>query len=496
MIYQGLPRRWRTSPAAGIFPRRTRTIRGAALLGAVALASCGCGSALSMSQIAAAAHGNGVSSGTAPGGGQSSGGQLGSGATQSGSASQTATAVGGAGAAGSGSLGAPTTTGVAAAGPGGASGGGSGPAGGDHAPILIGSVGDYSGAPGAVLAYEAETVQVWAKWENAHGGVDGHQIQVIVEDDGGDPSHYQSDVEDLVNNKHVLAFVDNGANLTAQAGQSFLESKQVPVIGAGDGNSAWTSSPMYFNLQSPTDALIGGELKQAKDQFHVTKVGVMACVESQSCAAYYNDTPRLAAQLGMTVVYSARISITQPDFTSECLQAQSSGAQVVEGIGDENTFHRIVDSCSRQGYHPDYVAPSPNDGDGQVSGLANVVSANGAFPFDGDVSNPAVQEYLSAFKAYASNSILSQYTALSWAAAKLFQHVIDTSIGTGTPSTPKILAGLWSINGFTTSGLSLPLTYHAHAANAGTPNCWFPLSFSNGHWTGPDGLTPQCDNSL
>ena len=475
---------------------RRRALGKWALAAATLLALSSCGSALPLSKIAEAAHGNesrsgstavGVGSVTGPGGsvggGTGSGGQIGSSGAKAGS--------------GSGGSESPTASSGATGGTNGTGGISSGAGGGDHTPILVGSVGDYSGAPGAVLAYEPETLQVWAKWENAHGGVDGHPIQVIVEDDGGNPSTYQSDIEDLVNNKHVLAFVDNGANLTAQAGESFLDSKQIPVIGAGDGNSAWTTNQMYFNLQAATDALIGGELLEAKNTFHVTKVADLACVESQACTSYYNDSPRLAAALGMQVVYSAHISITQPDFTSECLQAQSNGAQVVEGIGDENTFHRIVESCLRQGYHPDWIAPSPNDGDSQVSGLTNVVGANGAFPFDGDATSPAVAEYVRAFKTYAPGSILSQYTALSWAAAKLFQHVIDTSIGTSVPTTPKILAGLWAIKNFDVNGLELPLTYNAHTANAGTTStCWFGLIFQNNRWNALNGLTPMCDSRV
>ena len=46
------------------------------------------------------------------------------------------------------------------------------------------------------------------------------------------PQRYQAAVKDLVENKHVIAFVANFAPFTIQAGVKYLESKQVPVIGA------------------------------------------------------------------------------------------------------------------------------------------------------------------------------------------------------------------------------------------------------------------------
>ena len=35
-------------------------------------------------------------------------------------------------------------------------------------------------------------MRVWQQWTNAHGGVNGHPVEVLIGDDGGDPGRYIS----------------------------------------------------------------------------------------------------------------------------------------------------------------------------------------------------------------------------------------------------------------------------------------------------------------
>ena len=65
--------------------------------------------------------------------------------------------------------------------------------------IDIGVVGTASG-PQASSSAQYETVApAWAAWVNANGGINGHQVKVITEDDGGNAATAQSQVETLIN---------------------------------------------------------------------------------------------------------------------------------------------------------------------------------------------------------------------------------------------------------------------------------------------------------
>ncbi|MDQ1697818.1 MAG: branched-chain amino acid transport system substrate-binding protein [Frankiaceae bacterium] len=455
---------------------------------ALGLSAAACGSALPHADIVAASRGNAQVGAAAPG--TTSGGTT----SQGGTTGTTSGLPGSTTGSNSGVAGGQTGPGAAATtGPGSSSGNGSTTADGDHTPIIIGSVGNYSGVPGAILKYEPITLQVWAKSMNAQGGVAGHPIQVIVVDDGSDPAHYQSAVRDLVENKHVIAFVDQGASQTADAAENYLESKRIPVVGAGDGNPAWEESWPYFDLQIPTPPGVAGDLAGAAKYQHATKIAVLACVEGAVCTTWKNTVPKYAPRYGMKVVYSASVSLTQPDYTDQCIQARRAGADLVIPVGDVGMFHRVFESCTRQGYKPNYVASAPTDLDEQEEGLDNVVGDNGAFPFDGIPGDPGSDEYLKAMKTYSPNTPLNIYTSLSWATAKLFQHVVEQAIGTGKPTSAKILEGLWAIKNFDVGGLSLPLNWPREKPGGGPPFCWFPLLFKGGHWTSPSNYKPVCD---
>jgi branched-chain amino acid transport system substrate-binding protein len=454
---------------------------GALVLAAVAAAMtvAACGSAVPHDKIVAAANGNAqLSTNGAPGAAANngnSGGQVIAGTNGTTTGGQAGTS-GSGGTGGAGATGGGTSSGTAS--------------GGDKSPIIIGSVGNYSGVPGAILKYEPITLQVWAKYVNAHGGVAGHPVQVIVVDDGSDPARYKSAVRDLVENKHVVAFVDQGASQTANAGEDYLEQKRIPVIGAGDGNPAWSESWPYFNVQDPNEAGMDGVLHVAAKYLHSKKIAILACVEGSICTDWYDNLGKYAPRNGMQVVYRSHISLAQPDYTQECLNARRAGADLVLPVGDANSFHRVYDDCARQSYHPGFVAAAPSDLD---KGRVNVVGASGAFPFDGIPGDKYSDEYLNAFKSYSPDTPLNIYTSLSWATAKLFEHVVETSIGTAKPTSAKILDGMWALKNYTVNGLTLPLSYPKMKAGGGPPFCWFAYRLTAAGWTAPNGLKYDCD---
>src|SRR3981189_3377906 len=57
-------------------------------------------------------------------------------------------------------------------------------------PIVIGNVGPYSapaqGGAGAEVAVGKDAIEAWAKWVNAHGGINTHPVKLIVKDNKND----------------------------------------------------------------------------------------------------------------------------------------------------------------------------------------------------------------------------------------------------------------------------------------------------------------------
>jgi branched-chain amino acid transport system substrate-binding protein len=358
-------------------------------------------------------------------------------------------------------------------------------------PLVIASVGDYSGIAGASEKDGPKALQVWAAWVNDHGGVNGHPVKVYVVDDGMDPQRYQAAVKDLVENKHVIAFVDNFAPFTVQSGVKYLESKHVPVIGGDCAEYVWNQSPMLFPQCPSYVSSIWGIARVGAVYGKGKKFGAIICSEAAACTNtkqewFHNG---LAKKAGVDPVFEADVSIGQPDFTSECLQAQQKGVQIMSVVADVGTVNRVVQSCDRQNYHPQYIQGSGTM-DAHLAtlpGMSDALVQLNDFPWT--VNNAAVAEFRDAYKTYAPDDPLTPNASQGWASAVVFQHAA-ANVGVH-PTSDQILQGLWSMHNETFGGLTPPLSF---VENKPAPDakCSFAMQVQDGKIEAPFGLKTVC----
>jgi branched-chain amino acid transport system substrate-binding protein len=360
------------------------------------------------------------------------------------------------------------------------------------APLVIGSVGNYSGIAGASEKDGPKALQIWAAWVNDHGGVNGHPVKVYVVDDGMDPQRYQAAVKDLVENKHVIAFVDNFAPFTIQAGVKYLEQKRVPVIGGDCAEYVWNQSPMLFP-QCPSYVAGMYDIAHTAAVYGAGKrFGAIICSEAAACTSTKHEwfDHGIAKQAGLDPVFEADVSIGQPDFTAECLQAQRKNVQIMSIVADVGTVSRVVNSCDRQGFHPQYIQASGTmDANlAKLPGMANALVSLNDFPWT-VAGNSGINEFLSAYKTYAPDQPLTPNASQGWASAILFQRAAD-HVG-ANPTSAQILAGLWSMHSDSLGGLAPPLTF-AKDKPAPAALCAFVMKVQNGVMKSPYGLKTVC----
>jgi branched-chain amino acid transport system substrate-binding protein len=484
----------------------------AAVAGLVLVSLAGCGTRLTHQQLETDAFGpsaDGTATGLGTGGAGTPGVSSETGPTSAAGGSTASAGSGGAssgggpigsGPAGSASVSAVTVSGGASTGRSGSgtgtvSGTGSSPAAnsstGPLAPIIIGNVSTLSGPAGTAEAPAVAGLRVWVKWINAQGGILGHPVQLFVDDDGDDPAAHAADIQDLVENKHVIAFVGNEASQTDQGGQSFLDQHHIPVVGGDTSVPIWYSDPMFFPSGAEPDSFAAFALDAAKrfDPQAGSKLGILVCAEAQICSNFASASSSAAPKYGYHIVYNGQASLAQPDYTSNCLSANSAGAGLLVTIFDQASIKRVGRSCSSQGYHPVYIVDSAVDStfDGDPT-WNHAVIGGPSFPFEG-ASGTGPDQFYAAIKQYDPSDPLSGTLAVGWISGRIFQAAAQ---GVGaTPTTAQILNGLWSVKNDTFGGLVGPLTYNKGAA--ATPmRCYFPMLMSGGHWTAPLNDTPVC----
>ena len=359
-------------------------------------------------------------------------------------------------------------------------------------PIVIGGVGDFTNPIGnQPLAFDA--YQAWVDTVNASGGINGHPIKFIWFDTKSNPGSAVSDVKTLVENDHAIAIVDS-SNID-ETFASYLQSKNVPVVGTGNSANPFFQNPDYYSEGQTMDAVLYSMVaigKSAGDK----SVGLMYCSEAPTCAEGVGPFKQAGKSLGVSVPVTLEISASQPNYTAACLSAQQAHT---EGIFVAQAFaavNKVISDCTKQGYHPTWLvdgldmSPSfANVPGGMYLNVTNVpyfanIPAN-------NTMNAAFDKY---FPGMRKSPAFSEGNASQWDSGLLFADGAKAG-GLGangtTPTSAQLIKGLESLHGDTLGGMAPPLTFPA-----GQPHpidCWFEAQMGNGKGTLPIGTQTQCE---
>ncbi len=146
--------------------------------------------------------------------------------------------------------------------------------------LEIGFICSCTGPEASTITQTPPAAQAWASWTNAHGGLDGHKVQIIVKDDGYNPATSLSDAQTLVETAHVLAIIDNSDE--DQAWASYVKQQGVPSLGDTDTEAGYTNSDFFTPgmTYKNSSAAVADAMKKAG----VTKVADVYCAEVAICA--------------------------------------------------------------------------------------------------------------------------------------------------------------------------------------------------------------------
>lgn len=464
-----------------------------AVAAAVCLVLAACGTRLDHDTITRAAAGYGTQGtgqalpgqDTGPGGAGEPGGPGGKSGVPDG---EPGAASGAPGAAGDG----PGASGESgASGKPGAPGNNRGGGGGGGGPIVIGNVGWYSGPVGSALAQQPRALQAWAAATNAKGGLNGRPVKVIVHDDGGDSTRSRSFLRKLVEEDKVVAVVASAPGSAAIKGWAdYLEKKKVPAVG-GNCVEGWNDSGMLFSQCPSLDsgsyatALLGAKFGKGK------KLGGLFCTEDAVCSfiekRLFDDG--YAKRAGLDPRYHAKISITQPDFTSECIQARNAGVDLMMVIGDPNTLGRVASSCRRQNFHPQFLqlGVTANADTVKKPGLTDVLVAQWTFPFAG-LNTPGAREFAAVWQKYGGGQAPGSAASQGWAAAKIFEKAARAAGNDISSAT--LIKQLYRFQNERFGGLTVPMSFSPKGTS--DPRCVFYMQGRDGKWTTPSGDKPIC----
>jgi branched-chain amino acid transport system substrate-binding protein len=356
----------------------------------------------------------------------------------------------------------PGATGAAAGGPGpgappAAQPGGAVPPKGSGADIVFGSFGVQTGVLGAITRPAPAGVRAWAASLNSRGGLNGHRVRIVVGDDGGEPGRTQVVVRRMVEQDHVVAFL-NHFSFTLYAALPYLESRGVPVIGGTNSSEAEDRSAVVFQpLLGADDGIAWSFLLAVAAQTPKKKIALVYCREVTQCEHQRGGIKSKLPYAGLEFVYEAQVSLAQPDYTAEMLGAQRAGAEVVMGLIDTASLIRLARSAHRQGYHPLFTGPHNLESDQTMSGGEEIEGLLVPSRLPPYTTSPKLADYRRAMADYQPGEPLGGFGSGGFVVGKLLEKLAP--VIAEPVSSETLVAALYTLRGETLGGLLPGITF-------------------------------------
>jgi len=347
------------------------------------------------------------------------------------------------------------------------------------APVVLGDICSCTGAEASAIAPTSDVLQAWAAWTNAHGGIAGHQVQLVIKDDALNPATSLADVQELVVQNHIVGLFDNSGEDPSWA--TYIKQQKIPVFGNPDTIAGQDNPDFYPQGTTNSNQVVAEAL--ALKRAHLKKLADLYCVEIALCAS---SVPPLEAAMkkvgyGTTVVYHAGIAFAAPNYTAQCLAAKQAGADAV-AVGDAaEIVSKVATDCAQQGYDPIELSS-----DGSVSsswltvpGMQGNIDEQPDLPWF--THDAATKEMYDALDKYAPSVPTSpdfgETDIVAWIGGQEALTAGDAGHLSATPTAAEITKGLETFHGTTLGGLTPPLTFAAGKTHR--ISCFYEMGINN-----------------
>jgi branched-chain amino acid transport system substrate-binding protein len=335
--------------------------------------------------------------------------------------------------------------------------------------IVIGQIENQTGGTitGKVTT-GADALAAWAKWTNAHGGINGATVKVVTLDDKSDPAQTKSDLKELVEQDNVLSIVGENASSTEPTWSEYITQQQVPVIGGAAYSANWFSNPMFYPGTTTVVSNVWAQM-YAVQNAKKNKVASLLCSNATVCQAAQPLVVAAAKDLSIDIVYNQLADANAVSYTPQCLAMKDAGAEVISPQGVNNVT--LLRDCKRQSFSPLVITTNYQYTINQLKATPDFNGLIGPSPaFSPYNQYPANKDYFAALKKYASayapggkkfNDVSMLPAINAWVGGEIFKKAVENAaVAKGTAVTRQdVIKGLSMFSGESLGGIVPPLTY-------------------------------------
>jgi len=195
-------------------------------------------------------------------------------------------------------------------------------------PYKIGAVFAITGPAAWLGEPERNTVKMIQEQVNAQGGINGHPLEIIIEDTVGEEAKAVMAVQKLINRDNVLAIVGPTRSGTTMAVIPIMEKAEVPLVSCAAAEAIVNPVKkwVFKTPQKDSDAAI--RIYEKMKEMNISKVAIITATEGFGMEGRKQLT-QLAPKYGITIVADETYGPKDTDMTAQLTKIKGTDAQAI-----------------------------------------------------------------------------------------------------------------------------------------------------------------------
>lgn len=322
--------------------------------------------------------------------------------------------------------------------------------GGQTSAIKIGEYGSMTGTTADFGITTHNGIMLAADQINARGGVLNRQVQIVLQDDRGDPAEARTAVTRLIDLDKVVAILGEVASSRSIAAGGVCQARKIPMVSPSSTNPKVTQGRDYVFRICFTDDFQGAVCaKFAAASLKLRKAAILRDVKNDYSVGLADSFAKTFTKMGGSIVEDESYSEGDKDFSSQLTAIRAKNPQIIFVPG----YYTEVALIARRARQLGIKAPMLG-GDGWDSSVL-VKNAGDALEgcyfsnhFSPESKDPAVQRFVNEYRR-KYNTTPNALAALGYDAAHILLAAISKAGSTQGSKVRDALAATTAFPGVT-----------------------------------------------
>ncbi|CAN5411239.1 ABC transporter substrate-binding protein [soil metagenome] len=199
-------------------------------------------------------------------------------------------------------------------------------------PVVIGAVLDITGAGASLGVPERDTLELLADQLNADGGIDGREVELIIEDNASTEDGAARAINKLITEDQVDIILGASRTGPSLAMRPIAESSEIPMISLAANQAIVDGSEWVFKTAQNDSVVIENIVADAADKGYTTlALARDASGFGEGVEELFNS---IGEEFGISVIATESFAPDATDFTAQMVNIRDAGADanIIWGI--------------------------------------------------------------------------------------------------------------------------------------------------------------------